>query len=152
MAVNMIRPIAGRSTCSCSSLLRPTASMRSMGRASFVRNQSTFISAVNSRGPTSRALMLAPPRAIRAYRQPYATMSRTDIDHAHKAAELEHGKDKLESNPAAVSSDSSLVSPMYKGEGSSRDDDDVDMLAGIKSDLVWRVSHRLWLWDWLTTR
>ncbi len=65
------------------------------------------------------------------------SIARSQTTHIDRQHEQDFGKKKLESHPDEVSMDSS-VRPVISeiGDGGKGKDDDVEMMAGIKSDIV----------------
>ena len=72
---------------------------------------------------------------VRALTRPYASASSSTIDASHRAAEKRYGQEKLESRPSTTTSESS-VRPVIESSVRPEEDEDVDMMAGIKSDWV----------------
>ena len=84
-------------------------------------------------------LAINPHKPISAALQRYATTvptgPGTPFDHIDKKHEQEVAKSPLEPHPDEVSVDSS-VRHVFREEGVENKEDDIDMLAGVKSDLV----------------
>ena len=89
-------------------------------------------------GPNVRALMPTSPRMVKALTRSYASLSSSTVDASHRATD-QYGQEKLESNPSTATSESS-VRPVIESSVRPDEEEDVDMMAGIKSDWVSTLS------------
>lgn len=80
-------------------------------------------------------LALTPHKPLSTSLQRCATHSGTPFDHIDSKHEKQLGKEHMEAHPEEVSATSS-VHEIFHEKGVEEGEKDVDMLAGIKEDLV----------------
>lgn len=84
-----------------------------------------------------RSLALALPKPLRTPFPRYtSTQPGKPFDHVNKEEEKAIGKERLEAHPEAVSTVSTTHQVFHENKVEEPEEEDVDMLAGVKSDFV----------------
>ncbi len=122
------------------SLLRPSFSARAPCRnAALLRRQLVSTRALSPTGPASRVTALSVFQPFKQSVQPYATGPKafTESLYTDRLRELEkkYRNEPWVRDPSSVSRSSSVI-PIFAPDNTTEQEEDVDMLAGIKSDLV----------------
>ncbi|KAI9788367.1 MAG: hypothetical protein M1816_006970 [Peltula sp. TS41687] len=86
-------------------------------------------------GHISRPLAPARPKSVLTSSQRHASGNAAPITQANREEEGRHAQEKLEQHPDAVSKTSSVTPVLAGQEGGGGQDQDTDMLAGIKGDM-----------------
>ncbi|KAI9673229.1 MAG: hypothetical protein M1817_003092 [Caeruleum heppii] len=123
----LLRNLAHRSLARSPAVL--SSPVRTFHGAAFPKLRLT-----GSTSTRSKSLALRPYQLTRLSLQRYATTPTSPVDHVDAKRESRIAEKELSADPELVSTDSS-VRHVFREEGVEQPERDIDMLAGIKSDL-----------------